>query len=355
MPIQHRAKRGLSPRPTARASLPPLPDAWAAWVAEHLLLSVPRDKILSTMLAAGIPRGVAAHGIDDALRSPVLTGAQHAADRAKRYELRARLERETARVASHATTIERRAKLSADEFFERYYASGTPVILTDTFETWPALAAWSPSYFRERWPEAQVRVTTGRDADPATHTHFGQPAAVMPMREFCDTALSAGTTNDIYLISNDFDGESGALRPLLKDVEDSHALLTDDRHSSCVLLWFGPRGTITPLHHDTNNVLLCQIFGHKRVLLFPRFETPLHGAASDSVYRPLDMVRPHTEAFPELSGALRKETVLVPGEALFIPVGCFHQLRAEDASITLGFSNFRRKNDFPWYEPGKVA
>jgi ribosomal protein L16 Arg81 hydroxylase len=121
------------------------------------------------------------------------------------------------------------------------------------------------------------------------------------------------------------------------------------------LLWFGPKGTVTPLHHDTENVFLCQVFGRKRVVLFPRFELPILGVMPNSVYSPIDMGSPEGEVFPELAGALRTETVLSPGEALFIPVGCFHQMRALDVSISLGFSNFRAKNQFTWYTPGRLT
>jgi hypothetical protein len=67
------------------------------------------------------------------------------------------------------------------------------------------------------------------------------------------------------------------------------------------------------------------------------------------LYAPIDL---RSQPFPELADALRKEVTLSPGEALFIPVGCFHQVYALDVSISLGFSNFRAANRFEWYQPG---
>jgi len=329
-----------------------LSAAWQAWLAENLLLAVPRPRIVATLVANGISRRVAELEIEATLRSPIVVGAQHAANRTRRYALPARLERETAKLVPSPREIARRSGLSRDEFFERYYAAGVPVILTDTLDRWPALSGWSPDSLKERFGGVELEVTTGRDEDPATHTHFKRPSTAMPLGELCDRIVAAGTTNAFYLISNDFDPSRGALARLLDDVGPGHPYIGDERDDHCVLLWFGPKGTVTPLHHDTKNVLLCQVFGRKRVILFPRFELPLTGAMPKSLYAPIDM---HSaEPFPELAESIRKDVTLSPGEALFIPVGCFHQLHALDTSISLGFSNFRAPNRFDGYQPGMV-
>ena len=128
-----------------------------------------------------------------------------------------------------------------------------------------------------------MRVTTGRSNDLTTHTHFGDPGKVMPMRELCALVSGAGTTNDFYLISDRLDPRHGPLAPLLEDVRPPHAFLDDQRDGDCMILWFGPAGSqSTPLHHDTKNVLLCQVHGQKSILLFPRFEQPLLGAGPDN-------------------------------------------------------------------------
>jgi len=353
MPVLRRQPRHLLRDRIARGARGQgLSPAWRAWIAENLLLLVPRKTILETLVAKGIARPLAELEIDAAARSPVLAGAQHVANRARRYALVARLERETAKLASRPHAIERRSHLSRDEFFERYYATGVPVVLTDTFEIWPALARWSPSSLKERFGSALLDITTGRDADPATHTHFQEPAVRMRLGDFGDRVLTAGTTNALYLISGDFDPQSGPLAPLLADLAPGHPYLGDERDGHGMILWFGPAGTVTPLHHDTKNVLLCQVFGQKRVILFPRYELPLTGALPNSLYAPIDLRS--REPFPELSHALRKEVTLSPGEALFIPVGCFHQVHALDVSISLGFSSFRAQNRFDWYQPGTI-
>ena len=108
-----------------------LSDAWRAWVAENALLGVQREVLLDTLAGQGVPRAVALRELEAILSSPILRGARRAARRARRYQLLERLERETALLASTPMAVERRSRLSADELYERYYASGTPVVITD--------------------------------------------------------------------------------------------------------------------------------------------------------------------------------------------------------------------------------
>ena len=44
--------------------------------------------------------------------------------------------------------------------------------------------------------------------------------------------------------------------------------------------------------------------------------------------------------------------MLAPGEALFLPVGWWHHVRALDLSISVAFNHFTWPNDFDWYRPG---
>jgi ribosomal protein L16 Arg81 hydroxylase len=111
---------------------------------------------------------------------------------------------------------------------------------------------------------------------------------------------------------------------------------------------------LTPLHHDTANVLFGQLFGNKRLLLYPPFELELLHDMHDGVYSSFDPENPDHEAFGALEGITSKEVILEPGDVLFIPVGWWHLVRALDVSISLSFTNFRRPNFYEYYYPGTV-
>jgi len=108
---------------------------------------------------------------------------------------------------------------------------------------------------------------------------------------------------------------------------------------------------VTPLHHDTSNILFCQIYGRKRFRLISPLEVGLLERAR-SLYSTVDPESPAgTRA---LAGMGVIDFVLGPGEALFLPAGYWHHVRALDVSISLALNHFARPNHFDWYRPGDV-
>ena len=116
--------------------------------------------------------------------------------------------------------------------------------------------------------------------------------------------------------------------------------------AGAVSLWIGPAGTVTPLHHDTTNILFCQIHGRKRVDLISPQETALFAEPLYSFYSQADATA--------LAPLLVKSVVVAPGEGLYIPAGWWHRVTALDVSISVSLLGFRRPNDFDWYRPGAL-
>ena len=83
---------------------------------------------------------------------------------AKRDWLLETVERQRA-LAPDAAHIERRLGVGAEEFLERYYAPGRPVILGGEMDDWPALARWTPDYLKAKVGAAVDRVP-GRPRTP---------------------------------------------------------------------------------------------------------------------------------------------------------------------------------------------
>jgi ribosomal protein L16 Arg81 hydroxylase len=158
-------------------------------------------------------------------------------------------------------------------------------------------------------------------------------------------------TNDFYMVANNHAMERAGMSVLLEDVELDGAYFNREQIMGAVSLWLGPAGTVTPLHHDTTNIVFHQVFGRKRFLLISPFETALLKHAR-GVYCDLDPERPRKHA--ELAGVPILEVVLEPGDALFIPVGWWHHVRALDPSISISFTNLRVPNNYTWYVPGSV-
>jgi hypothetical protein len=317
---------------------------WQLWIAENLLRGVTPAALVAGLVEDGVPPLRAESEVRALAQSPAIVAGHAVARTARQLELVAQIDRDVRALSASPRDVERRAPPSADELFEKYLCTSTPVLLTGLMTDWPALARWSPAYFKERLGDAPIVVTSGRASDPDYDRNYAQHLETTTLGRFADRVAAAGESNDFYMVSNNRNLEASSLRPLLDDVVIPTDYLDPDpeRLPGCVSLWFGPAGTSTPLHHDTTSVLFCQIVGRKRFRMIAPQETSLLAGARD-YYASIDDARP---------GASIKEVIVSPGEALLLPVGWWHEVVALDASISLSFTNFRRPNRFDWYKPG---
>ena len=169
------------------------------------------------------------------------------------------------------------------------------------------------------------------------------------MSDYVDRVLASGPGNDLYLIANNRNLARPGLAGLLDDVCLPAGLFDEARSATCGALWFGPAGTVTSLHHDTSNIFFFQVVGRKRFRLYAPDEPALLDHAR-GVYSSLDPERPDA-----LAGAWGYDEVIAPGDALFLPVGWWHHVRALDLSISVAFNNFVWQNIFEWYKPGTLS
>lgn len=51
----------------------------------------------------------------------------------------------------------------------------------------------------------------------------------------------------------------------MDDIEIFPEFLNSRDAAGKIFVWFGPAGTVTPMHHDTMNILMAQVYGRKRV------------------------------------------------------------------------------------------
>ncbi len=344
-----RLRRPPRPRRIHNLLRPAIAHPWRVWLAENLLRGVPPTTLTATLVAHGVPPALAARGLRDAAREPALLAARRHLVTREREALAARLRRSLA--ALHPAPIERRSTPPADEFLARYYATNTPVIFTDLVPRWPAFTRWSPAHFRDHYGAVELEIQAGRASDPAPDLHFLHHRRPATMAQYVDLVLAAGETNDLYLIANNRNLARPGLRPLLADLELPPGYFDPnrDRQARSGALWFGPAGTVTNLHHDTASILFAQVVGRKRFRLYPP-DDPTLLAHANGVYNRLDP----EQSPPELASVPTHDITLAPGEALFLPVGWWHHVRALDLSISVAFNHFRWKTDFEWYKPGAI-
>lgn len=334
-----------------------LAPEWVDWLVENYVEGVASPELIQALENAGVSAELARSAVSEVMDNHLLGSMRQKVITRDQLQALLHLKRDLARTAPSAV-VERRTDVSTRDFFENYYAANRPVILTDVTRDWPALTLWSrPEYFAEKFGDTPVTVCMGREGDPYCDRDFWKYVRTMTMREYAAWVASAGETNDGYLISNNRLLEDEKFHSLLADIVPPEKYVDPSLFLTYMSFWFGPAGTRTPLHHDGNNILFCQVTGRKEVYLVSPFESELLTRAEGFyAHTPVpddfdgEGTRPADDKFPWRA----ERVVLQPGEALFLPVGWWHQVRALDLSVSISFLNFRADNHFNWYAPGKL-
>ena len=326
----------------------PMTFEWQRWAAATLLSGAPASEVAARMAAEGLDAGEALQVCEQITASPAFAAGQWSQQRLRKLESHLDVRRQLADLAPAPTTPDVRRDLSAEDFLRSYYATNTPVRIDGLADSWPALAGWSPSYFSDLLGDETVEVMAGRDSDPDYERRAGTHRTRMPLRTFVEQIQEP--SNDLYLTANNHLLKSPGAAPLWEDFAVDDRYLDPERTQGLVFLWLGPQGTVTPLHHDVQNVLFVQVFGRKRFHLISPLET--HCVSNSvGVFSDVDLLRPDPVRHPRFASTHAMRFDVGPGEALFIPVGWWHHVESLDVSASLSFTNFRHPNSFTWAQP----
>ncbi|MGH9261027.1 MAG: cupin-like domain-containing protein, partial [Acidimicrobiales bacterium] len=302
-----------APRPlTSDGGFRPLDAGWRQWIAENRLRHCTPESMLVTMTQAGLDPAVCEPAIHQMESDPAFLAAR------KALQLHAKLEsvvanqqklRELDPLYGH---VEKRSRVPLGEFLEKYVVGSRPVVLTDVARDWPALARWSPQDLRERFGHLQVEVQAERSADPNYEVNkLGHKRSVR-LSDFVDQVLTGGATNDYYLTANNEMLGRPEFAPILSDIGSLPEFCDRSQLAQRASFWFGPAGTVTPLHHDTLMLCHTQIVGRKRWRFISPLQTPLLYNHFE-VYSPIDIDHPDLNRYPLFSQATVLDVVVEPG------------------------------------------
>jgi len=313
-------------------------------VALRLLSGEPADAIVAALVKAGAPLSAVRAELAAAEAHPYLKAAARLKARcAKRdwlLETRARLER------MRPADIARRHALPPDAFFHEHYTTLTPVVLTGLTDHWPG-REWSLERLAGLG-NPEIEVQGAREADPEFEINSIAHKTRMRWHEVLARLADDPETNDFYITANNSGLNRKALRALWADVGDLPGYLkpggSGPNPANDGFFWMGPRGTVTPWHHDLTQNLLVNMVGTKRVRLASPAETA--------------RMRNHHHCFSRFASdagladapdAERPRLLTVdigPGEILFLPVGWWHHVTGLSLTIGMSFTNFVWDNDF---------
>ncbi|XP_062914805.1 lysine-specific demethylase 8 [Mobula hypostoma] len=227
---------------------------------------------------------------------------------------------------------------SLEHFRAQYLVPHKPVILQGIVDHWPAVrdSKWSVEYIHEIAGCRTVPVELG-----SRYTDDEWSQTLMTVGEFIDKyILHQEEGNPIgYLAQHQLFEQIPELKQDIQ-IPDYCCLGDTDEDEITINAWFGPGGTISPLHQDPQHNFLTQVVGQKYIRLYSPEQSPklyphptklLHNTSQVDVDQP-DLVN-----FPEFESAEFQECILSPGDVLFIPVSYWHYVRSLDVSFSVSF------------------
>jgi hypothetical protein len=156
----------------------------------------------------------------------------------------------------------------------------------------------------------------------------------------------------------------------------SPSSISEDPSPPLLNAWFGPRGTVSPLHTDPHHNIFAQVVGHKYIRVYPPSATAsLHPRSVDStgvnmsntsridldeamrLFAEIDAFpesegrgfrekgsgwvecsrREFEKLYPGFVGEEYLECVVGPGECVYLPRGWWHYVRSLSPSFSVSF------------------
>ncbi|XP_056395271.1 bifunctional peptidase and arginyl-hydroxylase JMJD5 isoform X2 [Hyla sarda] len=208
---------------------------------------------------------------------------------------------------------------SLEHFRHNYLIPQKAVILEGVIDHWPCMNKWSVEYIKKVAGCRTVPVELG-----SRYTDAEWSQSLMTVNEFINNYI----VDQIQELKDDI------------GIPDYCCLGEGDEDDITINAWFGPSGTVSPLHQDPQQNFLAQIVGRKYLRLYSVSETKyLYPFDSSLLHNTsqVDIENPDTDKFPDFLQAVYQECILCPGQILFIPVKWWHYVRALDISFSVSF------------------
>jgi Cupin-like domain len=315
-------------------------SGWIEWIIANLLVGAGSQDMLRVMIKAGFSEAYASAKLDEYKWNTTIRAAINGlAVQRKAYDILESLGK-LEHKSPFGKQVDIVQNLPIDDFYHDYFFRNRPVVLQGLTTEWKAMQLWTPEYFASRFGDAEVEVVTGRENDPQHEYNLNERKKQMTMRDYARMVVEGGETNDFYLTAQNLLMVRPEFQELYGHITGLNGYLDESRFKGRVRVWFGPKGTITRLHHDAAPVLLAQIYGHKQVKLI----SPMHlrNISSDGGWLcTMDLENLDYDRFPAMRNVDILEVTLGPGDLLFIPLGWWHWVKSLDVSISVSLDNFQ--------------
>ncbi|CAI9290156.1 unnamed protein product [Lactuca saligna] len=228
------------------------------------------------------------------------------------------------------------SSLSLEGFMRDYFLPGSPVLLTDSMTHWPAITKWNDlNYLKKVAGYRTVPVEVGKN-----YLCNDWKQEMLTFSEFLER-IQSNSCDDAhaptYLAQHPLFDQIQELR---NDIVTPDYCFAGGTEMKSVNAWFGPAGTVTPLHHDPHHNILAQVVGKKYVRLYPAsFSEELY-PHTESMHKnssQVDLDNIDVSEFPKIQDLEFVDCILEEGEMLYIPPKWWHYVRSLTTSLSVSF------------------
>ena len=235
--------------------------------------------------------------------------------------------------------MKRKQNPSLEDFKNSHMDKAEPVVLEGAIDYWPAFGErkWSLNYIKAVAGCRTVPIELG-----SKYTDDSWSQKLLTIQEFVKTYIENKNADTPvgYLAQHQLFDQ---IPELQKDISvPTYCSLTSDEADEedvDINAWFGPQGTVSPLHHDPKHNLLAQVVGTKYIKLYSQDQTeylyPHEGLLSNTSQ--VDVENVDLQKFPKFEKARSLECILGPGDLLYIPPKCWHYVRSLEISFSVSF------------------
>ncbi|KAL9270510.1 Lysine-specific demethylase JMJ30-like protein [Drosera capensis] len=245
-----------------------------------------------------------------------------------------------------STIVKKKSSLSLEGFLRDYFLSGTPVIISDSMNYWPARTKWrNVDYLKRIAGYRTVPVEIGK-----TTLSQERNQELITFSEFLNRLLSPDSAAAPTHLSQHplFD----QIKELRNDVFIPDYCRAGGGELRPLNAWFGPAGVVTRLCHDPHHNILAQavkmirlpmvfqVVGKKYVRLYPAFlseELYPHNETILCNSSKVDLDNIDEMAFPKVRDLEFVDCILDEGEMLYMPPNWWHYMRSLTPSFSVGF------------------
>jgi lysine-specific demethylase 8 len=208
-----------------------------------------------------------------------------------------------------------------------------PVVFRNAVRYWPAIStrSWNNlGYLNGLAGHRLVPVEIG-----SSYTQQNWTQKIIPFHEFLTSLTDSKCI--VYLAQFNL---LNHIKEFESDIAVPDYCYAKQSEEPIINLWMGPRGTISPCHHDPYDNIFAQIVGYKYIRLYSP-NSNLYPYPPDQMLSNTSQIdvesENDSEIYPEFPVYGYQDIILGPGDLLYIPKGWWHYVRSLSISFSASF------------------